>query len=96
LNFFGNRRILEIQVVISKEGELDMVDEKQTNDFYKREIKNILKQVERSLKKEQIYNYELFEQYTEVENDFKDIQNNNILANNILGVYENAKKLLNA
>lgn len=73
-----------------------MVDEKQTNDFYKREIKNILKQVERSLKKEQIYNYELFEQYTEVENDFKDIQNNNILANNILGVYENAKKLLNA
>ncbi|PGZ96927.1 hypothetical protein COE51_16275 [Bacillus pseudomycoides] len=68
---------------------MSVIEKEKTVESYKDEIKEILTKVRESFKNEQMYNYELLERYEEVEKDFKDIENNNIVE-----VYENVKQLL--
>lgn len=45
---------------------------------YKNEIRTILSEVKNSFKNKNIYDYDLYELYCEIEKDFKSIENGNI------------------
>ncbi|PGB64747.1 hypothetical protein [Bacillus wiedmannii] len=71
-----------------------MVKTKQTEEFYRSEIRKILSEVKESFKNKQKNNYDLLESYDEVRLDFETIENEKESVHSILDVYERAKKLL--
>ncbi|PGT35628.1 hypothetical protein COC97_24440 [Bacillus anthracis] len=89
-----NKKVLTTNIadVYEKATQL-LIQTGEVEKYYKKEIKKILAKANKSFKKECIYDYELLELYSKVEKDFKNIEGNSILANNIVDIYEDAKQL---
>ncbi|MCU5339270.1 hypothetical protein OCA10_08685 [Bacillus cereus] len=71
-----------------------MMKTKQTEGFYRSEIRKILSEVKESFKDKQKNNYDLLESYDEVRLDFETIENEKESVHSVIDVYERAKKLL--
>lgn len=54
---------------------------------YKNEIRTILLKVKNTFKNENIYDYDLYESYCEIENDFKSIENGDVSEESLTKLY---------
>ncbi|EEK75214.1 hypothetical protein bcere0007_3400 [Bacillus mycoides] len=71
-----------------------MIEAKQTEEFYKNEIRKILSEVKESFKGKQKNNYDLLELYDEVRVDFETIESERESVHGVVDIYERAKQLL--
>ncbi|PEP36638.1 hypothetical protein CN575_02385 [Bacillus wiedmannii] len=71
-----------------------MVGMKQTDDFYRSEIRKKLSEVKESLTNKQKNNYDLLELYDEIRLDFELIESGKESVHTVTDVYEKAKQLL--
>lgn len=71
-----------------------MIETKQTEEFYKNEIRKILSEVKESFKGKQKNNYDLLELYEEVRLAFETIESEKESVHSVIDVYEMSKKLL--
>ncbi|SCM13191.1 hypothetical protein [Bacillus wiedmannii] len=62
---------------------------------YKNEIRTILSKAKNTFKDENIYDYDLYESYCEIESDFKSIENGYVSEESLTELYNRAKQLLN-
>lgn len=61
---------------------------------YKNEIRTNLSKVKNSFKNENIYDYELYELYCEIEKDFKSIENGNVHEESLIKLHNRTLELL--
>lgn len=74
---------------------MSIVEKEKLEEDYKNEIRSILLKVQTSFGNEQMYNYDLLEKHTELEIEFKKIENQENVHNEILNIYSRAKELMN-
>ncbi|GMR65805.1 hypothetical protein [Bacillus sp. MN7755] len=61
---------------------------------YENEIRTILTEVKNSFKNKNIYDYDLYELYCEIEQDFKSIENGNISEELLIKLHNRTLELL--
>ncbi|MGE1044104.1 hypothetical protein ACQKF0_29705 [Bacillus wiedmannii] len=61
---------------------------------YKNEIRTILSEVKNSFKNDNIYDYDLYEIYCEIEQDFKSVENGNTSEEVLIKLHDKALELL--
>ncbi|MEK4889740.1 hypothetical protein MHH74_06170 [Bacillus sp. FSL M7-0996] len=73
---------------------MSVIEQEKLEEFYRNEIRSILAKVQMSFGNEQMYNYDLLEKHTELENEFKKIENQVNTYEEILNIYNRTKLLL--